>query len=160
MEMIKNVFAFSIALLLMCTSMSCSSTKKNVEREKEKTEITEKEEGTKVEEKTKTEETKKEDSEWVWEPADENCDEPVEIIQPDGTKIKIPKKGVLKNKKSQTNTNIFERRKDSLNVKKTTYTKKKTNTIDKGVERKSFPWWVVIAISSIIVYIIWNERRK
>lgn len=157
--MIKKLFAFNIALVLLSTSMSCSSLKKNKQETKEKTEITEQESGVKVEESTKKEELKKEDNVWEWVPADENCDAPVEIIQPDGTKIRIPKKGVLSNKKASTHIETFEKKKDSIASKKTTRTKKKTNTLDKDVERKTFPWWVIIVLGAITTYFIWNERK-
>ena len=144
----------------MYTSTSCSSLKKTKETTKEKTEITETESGVKIEETTKKEASKNEDNVWIWQPEDPNCDQPVEIIQPDGTKIKLPGKGVLRNKKSSNHIETFEKEKDSAAVKKTTRTKKKINTLDKDVERKTFPWWVLVVLGAIITYIVWNERKR
>ena len=92
--------------------------------------------------------------EWEWQPYDSTATTQAVIIQPDGTKVIIPR-GVLKGKKKSKQINGLHIKKDSSSVKKSTDSEVYDYKREKYVHREPglgiWPWLIVILIISIII---------
>ena len=155
--MIKKILLLSTCILLM----SCGSKSKLVQEEKLEIKEQVDSTGTKSETNISVKDSLNESNEWSWEPADPNCSEPAEIVTPDGTKIKIPKKGVLRHNKKSSHSKTFNKKESSAAVKKTTDTKKLTHKRDKQVERTPFAisWWIWLLIAAgCLAWYQWKRR--
>ncbi len=161
MIIMKKVLLLSIYILLTCT-IGCGSKSKlvheEIQQKKEHIDSVAHKSEIKITQKDST----KESDDWVWEPEDANCKDPVEITKPDGTKIKIPGKGRLRHNNESTHSKVLEIKKDVVGVKKTIDTKGLTRSYNKEVERKVFnmPWWLWILIVIVLIGIVYWECNR
>ena len=155
-----------IRKILLCVSvllmMSCGSKHKLVQEEIKKTEISEEEATRSLSSFEINKDTLNENNEWVWEPADTTCVEPAEIITPDGTKIKIPKKGVLRHNKKSTHSNTSVKKENVVAAKKTTASEIILHKREKNVKREpsimSF-WWIwLFLVLAILIWLAWRRQ--
>ncbi len=153
--MIKKILLFSICILFTFT-IGCGVKSKSVQEEKKEIKEHVDSTGTKLDVLIKVKDTLKQDE------CFENTGEADIIIErPDGSKIRVPKKGAYKQSKSQTHSNTFEKKESSAAVKKTTTTKTNGYKKEKDVTRKPFniAWWLIIVII-VLIYVQWRLDNK
>ena len=150
-----------VSVLLLASTIGCGSKHKLIQDEKK--EIKENSDSIQVKSEIKisVKDSLNEENEWVWQPQDPCSDEPVEITTPNGTKIKIPKKGVLRHQKRSNHTNTLEKKESSATIKKTTNSKTYTRNRDKEVVRTPFRipfliWFLIVA--AILIWLEWRRR--
>lgn len=154
--MMKKLFIIILAIV----SLSCGSKHKAIQESR--TEVNTKQDSLGVSvQVTKVDSTaESSEDEWVWQPQDSTCQEPVEITKPDGTKIKIPKKGVLTHRKRSNHINILNIKKDSASVKKTTSSDTYNFKREKNVTREpGFNWWPFWVLAILGGYLLWKNRK-
>lgn len=153
----KKIILLVSALLLL----SCGSKHKLIqEKEVKKIENIDST-GTRESIKVKDSVASSEELEWEWCPEDSSTN-PLEIIQPDGTKVIIPAKGILRHKKKSSHRSVLEIEKDSASVKKVTSNETLESSREKEVEREPsiFPWLILIIVLVGIFLIIREWKRE
>lgn len=142
--MIKKLLLFGSVFLLT----SCGSKSKLTQDTSKKQNILEEIETRKLSGVEINKDTLNERNDWVWQPKDPCSTEPVQIIQPDGSKILIPVEGHLRHDKQSIHSNTKEKQEVAVVGKKTIATKTSEDKRGKTVERTPFkmPWWIKISI--------------